>query len=226
MGAASEPTVFYYWSQMTRPVSVFNGQLWQPRPLRLSEKKKNHMADCCCSCWNVMSSNCCTSFSELTFFPIIDIYFFFFFFPFTRGGSVCLSWLLEPSLSIKKREKKHTHTFICYLFWPVWSVEWFASTATPKRRVLLYISSGLLSLSVFYVCFSPTGNFIVLDWLVLLFSDCFLEIKFYGKQEFVVHSKNIMSRYHFSQWSLFNFISISISFYTIWFYLLSAITKL
>lgn len=202
MGAASDPAVFYYPSQMTRPVSVFNGQLWQPRPLRLSErKKKNHMADCCCSCWNVMSSNCCTNFSELTFFPhyrYLLLFFLLFIFPFTRGGSVCLSWLLEPSLSIKKREK-HTHTFICYLFWPVWSVEWFASTATPKRRVLLYISSGLLSLSVFMFVSLWRGILLYLTWLVLLFSDCFLEIKFYGKRQFVLHAKNIKSRDHFSQ---------------------------
>lgn len=103
------------------------------------------------------------------------IFFIFNFFP--RGGSVCLSWLLEPSLSIKRK------TIFCYLFWSVWFVKWFAGTATPKRCVLLYISSGLLSLSaLIFVSFLWGICFIVLDWLVLLFSDCFLEIKFYGKR--------------------------------------------
>lgn len=90
---------------------------------------------------------------------------------------MCLSWLLEPSLSIKRK------TIFCYLFWSVWFVKWFAGTATPKRCVLLYISSGLLSLSaLIFVSFLWGICFIVLDWLVLLFSDCFLEIKFYGKR--------------------------------------------
>lgn len=114
--------------------------------------------------------------SPLLFLLLLLFSGFFFY----RGGSVCLSWLLEPSLSIKRKP------IFCCLFWSVWSVEWFAGTATPKRCVLLYINHQAFCLYQLFL-FVPFlwggggGCFIVLDWLIFLFSDCFLEIKFCGK---------------------------------------------
>lgn len=40
-GAAGEAMVFYYWSHMWTRASVI-GQLWQPRPRRLSAKKRKN----------------------------------------------------------------------------------------------------------------------------------------------------------------------------------------
>lgn len=128
-----------FWTAVTTTLSYL--------PLR-----ENHTPDCCCSCWNVMLSNCCTNFSELTFPP-----FFCF-----RGGSVCLSWLLEPSLSIK-RKKNLILLFVlisCEEYHEF--VEWFTGTATPKRCLLLYISSGLLSLSAFFFFLLPFGGLVLL----------------------------------------------------------------
>lgn len=153
--------------------------------------RENHMPDCRCSCWNVMLSNCCTNFSELTvpppprYFTVLLVCFFW-------GGSVCLSWLLEPSLSIKKGR-----SYFCSLFWISCEeyhefVEWFTGTATPKRCLLLYISSGLLSLSAF-ICFCfPFGGSVLLylTGLFYFFSDCFLEIKILWKNSGVCTSEH------------------------------------
>lgn len=108
------------------------------------------------------------------------------------GGSVCLSWLLEPSLSIKKGR-----SYFCSLFWISCEeyhefVEWFTGTATPKRCLLLYISSGLLSLSAF-ICFCfPFGGSVLLylTGLFYFFSDCFLEIKILWKNSGVCTSEH------------------------------------
>lgn len=119
------------------------------------------------------------------YFTVLLVRFFW-------GGSVCLSWLLEPSLSIKKGR-----SYFCSLFWISCEeyhefVEWFTGTATPKRCLLLYISSGLLSLSAF-ICFCfPFGGSVLLylTGLFYFFSDCFLEIKILWKNSGVCTSEH------------------------------------
>lgn len=119
------------------------------------------------------------------YFTVLLVCFFW-------GGSVCLSWLLEPSLSIKKGR-----SYFCSLFWISCEeyhefVEWFTGTATPKRCLLLYISSGLLSLSAF-ICFCfPFGGSVLLylTGLFYFFSDCFLEIKILWKNSGVCTSEH------------------------------------
>lgn len=123
--------------------------MWQqPCPVCLSEK--NHMPDCCCSCWNVLLSNCCTNFSDWRF----PCYFFF------RGGSVCLSWLLEPSLSIKRT------SLFCYLFW--WKpwvcqvIHWYCNTKMMSAVVYIIRPSVVIS---FYFFFFPLGDLFCRTWL-------------------------------------------------------------
>lgn len=55
---------------------------------------------------------------------------------FFRGGSVCLSWLLEPSLSIKRKKLILLFDLIlCEEYHEF--VGWVTGTATPKRCLLL-----------------------------------------------------------------------------------------
>lgn len=120
----------------------------------------------------------------LFFFPSHSVFYFSFLFLSSRGGSVCLSWLLEPSLSIlREKQTDNFRLFVCRFFL-------IRSSDSPllqhqKKRVLLYISSGLLSLSVCTFLFFPTGEVLLyltgwFDFFFFFFSDCFLEIKFYG----------------------------------------------
>lgn len=142
-----------YWSKYIICLSV-NGQLWQPRPVCLSEKKIK-MPDCCCSCWNVMLSNCCTNFSESTFPPLIDFVFNFILFVFPRGGSVCLSWLLEPSQSTKRK------TIFCYLFCLICRViRWYCNT--KKMCAVVYIIRPSVFISFYFSVFPSVGGIVLL----------------------------------------------------------------
>ena len=132
--------------------------------------RENHMPDCRCSCWNVMLSNCCTNFSELTF-PPPPLYFTVLLVCFFRGGSVCLSWLLEPSLSIKK-DRPYFLLFVLDFMWRIpWVcrvIHWYCNT--KKMSAVVYIIRPSVFISFYLFLFSLWGIcFVVLDWLVLLF---------------------------------------------------------
>lgn len=89
-----------YWSKYTTCFSVF-GQ--QPCPVCLSEKITCQIVVVLAGmyCWATVAQISLTDVSPIVFFLLLLLSF--------RGGSVCLSWLLEPSLSIKKK-------IFCYLF--------------------------------------------------------------------------------------------------------------
>lgn len=144
LGTKSKVLVFM--GQNAEPVSVFKDSC---------DHLVNHTPDCCCLCWNVMSSNCCTNFSDLmfptpSFIVFVDNEILW-------GGSVCLSWLLEPSLSNSKGT--HILPFVLSRLW-----KWFAGTATPKRCVLLYISYIFLHCFFFFFFF----------YFILFWGDLFL----------------------------------------------------
>lgn len=83
------------------------------------------------------------------------------FFFFSRGGSVCLSWLLEPSLSIK-RKKILILLFVLTLSGEYHeSVKWFIGTATPKKMsAVVYIIRPFVFISFYF--FLPFGRFVLL----------------------------------------------------------------
>lgn len=146
-----------YWSKYITCFSVF-GQ--QPCPVCLSEKITCQIVVVLAGmyCWATVAQISLTDVSPLVF---VFIFIFLFF----RGGSVCLSWLLEPSLPIKGKA-----LILLFCFDMMWryheSVMWFIGTATPKRCLLLYISSGLLSLSAFmFYFFFPLGDTFWCTWL-------------------------------------------------------------
>lgn len=88
-----------FWSKYITCFSVF-GQLWQQLcPVCLSEKISCQIVVVLAGmyCWATVAQK----FSELMFSPL---FFYFILFLFFRGGSVCLSWLLGPSLLIKRKK--------------------------------------------------------------------------------------------------------------------------
>lgn len=62
-------------------------------------------------------------------------------------------------------------------------IHWYCNTK-KKMSAVVYIIRPSVFISFYVLFFLPIGGYVfdVLDWLVLLFSDCFLEIKFFGKQ--------------------------------------------
>lgn len=126
-----------FWKAVTTTVSYL--------PLR-----ENNIPDWCCSCWNVLLSNCCTNFSELRFPPL-----------FCSGEALCALADFKNLLCLLRYYKVILFVLIsCDEYHEF--VEWFTGTATPKRCLLLYISSGLLSLSAFILHFLPNGGFVLL----------------------------------------------------------------
>ena len=90
---------------------------------------------------------------------------------FFRGGSVCLSWLLEPSLSIKK-DRPYFLLFVLDFMWRIpWVcrvIHWYCNT--KKMSAVVYIIRPSVFISFYLFLFSLWGIcFVVLDWLVLLF---------------------------------------------------------
>lgn len=76
-----------------------------------------------------------------------------------RGGSVCLSWLLEPSLSIKRSP----YFVICFdLMWRIPSVcrviHWYCNT--KKMSAVVYIIRPFVFISFYF--FLPFGGFVLL----------------------------------------------------------------
>lgn len=79
-----------------------------------------------------------------------------------RGGSVCLSWLLETSLSIKKPS-------LCYLFW-----HHVKKTTSLSSDSLVLQHQKDVCCCIYHQAFFFSSLWgICFHWLVLLFSDSF-----------------------------------------------------
>lgn len=119
------------------------------------------------------------------FLHILDFFFLFIYF-FLFAGRLCVPQLTFRTFSVyykRKTNKDNFRLLTCHLF----LICLILLSDSPllqhqKRCVLLYISSGLLSLSVCMFVFFPTGEILLYltGWFYFFFSDCFLEIKFYG----------------------------------------------